>query len=240
MVISTRRTLMGCKMLHRISNRTCDPYFFLACSRLAKIGCRALCFPDPLDQRARVHLDALPSAAEAHRLFPRLGETHGYEVDLGPGDVLFIPHHWWHHVETTVGDDGVDGLSLSLNLWFDFEPRLASPVLPLRPGLHVELARHVEAWLGQLLPATQIPSFLANCALELRAATTDDDGAVAAADDANANGLDRQWLVARCLLFAELATSWVGWPGLRPFFDDLLCVERFRGLVAVEREMGGG
>jgi hypothetical protein len=32
----------------------------------------------------------------------------------------------------------------------------------------------------------------------------------------------------------------VGWPGLRPFFDDLLCVERFRGLVAVEREMGGG
>ena len=35
----------------------------------------------------------------------------------------------------------VDGLSLSLNLWFDFEPRLHDPPLPLKPGLLLELAR---------------------------------------------------------------------------------------------------
>ena len=39
--------------------------------------------------------------------------------------------------------------------------------------------------------------------------------------------------------FAELACASVGWDGLRPFVEDLLCVERFRGLVRVEREMGG-
>ena len=45
----------------------------------------------PLDQRARVHLDALPAGSSA---YSRLGAAHGYEVDLGPGEVLFIPHHW--------------------------------------------------------------------------------------------------------------------------------------------------
>jgi hypothetical protein len=53
----------------------------------------------PLDQRSRVHLDALPAAddsrgwARVASAFPRLRETEALEVVLAPGDVLFIPHH---------------------------------------------------------------------------------------------------------------------------------------------------
>ena len=133
----------------------------------------------------------------------------------------------------------MDGLSLSLNMWFDFEPRLQSPPLPLTEGLLVELSRHVEAWLGVLLHPTDIPGFLRHCATELAAPF--DRGTCAAADEANENplSLSRQWLVARNLLFAELATSWVGWSGLRPFFDTLLHPDRFHRLQAVEPEMAG-
>ena len=147
-------------------------------------------------------------------------------------------NHWWHHVETTGGDAGVDGLSLSLNLWFDFEPRLVSPSLPLTSGLLVELARHIESWLGMLIGEREIPAFLESCTLELSfAAESTSKSQRGMADEANATTLERQWLVARNLLFCELATSYVGWGGLRPFFEDLLSVGRFRGLVAVEPEM---
>ena len=208
----------------------------------------------PLDQRARVHVDVaeqpLPSPTHA-AAFPRLAATRGYEIDLGPGDVLYIPHHWWHHVETTSGDAAVDSLSLSLNLWFDFEPRLVDPALPLTPGLLLELARHVESWLGEAVGEKHIPEFLESCALELSACAPDphvrggDVGGRCAAleevrkraDEANEATLPRGWLVARNLLFCELATSFLGWTGLRPFFQDLLYVGRFRGLVAVEPEM---
>ena len=196
----------------------------------------------PLDQRARVHLDALKQIdpTTLKKAYPQLGITRGFEVDLGPGDILFIPHHWWHHVETTEGDDNLDGLSLSLNLWFDFQPRIVSPSLPLYPGLLLELARHCESWLSMIMEPKSIPSFLESCALEVKAAVgTADEKELEAADLANAKTLDRGWLVCRCLLFAELACASVGWDGLRPFVEDLLCVERFRGLVRVEREMGG-
>ena len=154
----------------------------------------------------------------------------GFEVDLGPGDVLFIPHHWWHYVETTAGDPAVDGLALSMNLWFDFEPRLTAPRRPLSGGLLLELARHIEALLGSLVMAPcEIPAFLSSCATEL--AATHDKAAAAVADADNETSLPRMWLVARNMLFCELATSWIGWAGLRPFFDTLLYADRFRDLT---------
>ena len=123
----------------------------------------------------------------------------GYEIELNPGDVLYIPHHWWHHVETIGGDEGVDGLSLSLNLWFDFEPRLVAPPLPLTSGLLIELARHVESWLGSLLGEKQVPQFLESCALELSTTKPHvcSEAARRQADEANEAALPRQWLVAR-------------------------------------------
>ena len=108
--------------------------------------------------------------------------------------------------------------------------------------MSVLILRH--AGLGQVMEPTRIPDFLASCVLELRAVhamgkADEQEGTLEAADAANDSTLPRPWLVARCLLFAELATSWVGWTGLRPFFEDLLCEERYRALVAIEREMAG-
>ena len=88
--------------------------------------------------------------------------------------------------------------------------------------------------------ATELPAFLANCTVELAAPF--DEHAAAAADKATL-GLPRDWLIARNLLFCELATRWVGWAGLRPFFDALLYPDRFQDLHPrepyVEPEMVG-
>jgi len=44
--------------------------------------------------------------------FPRFVDVKPYEAVLGPGDVLFVPQYWWHHVENL--DDGC----VSVNFWF--------------------------------------------------------------------------------------------------------------------------
>lgn len=54
--------------------------------------------------------------------FPQFKSLHGQEVVLASGDVLYIPVHWWHFVETST-----DRTSISLNFWF--EPNKPSPIL---------------------------------------------------------------------------------------------------------------
>ena len=38
--------------------------------------------------------------------------THYFKVDLKKGEVLFVPKHWWHYVES-ISD------SISVNTWID-------------------------------------------------------------------------------------------------------------------------
>ncbi|NOK00897.1 MULTISPECIES: cupin-like domain-containing protein [Myxococcus] len=45
------------------------------------------------------------------RRFPRFAEAQPYETILEPGELLFIPAGWWHHVRTLE-------LSISLNFWW--------------------------------------------------------------------------------------------------------------------------
>ena len=33
------------------------------------------------------------------KLFPSFKQSHGHEVILGPGDTLYLPPFWFHHVE---------------------------------------------------------------------------------------------------------------------------------------------
>ncbi len=41
---------------------------------------------------------------------PHLGAARRWEVVLEPGDVLFVPRHWWHDVECLE-------TAVTLNLW---------------------------------------------------------------------------------------------------------------------------
>ena len=45
-------------------------------------------------------------------LHPRFADATPYVVTLDPGDVLFVPHHWWHFVETVE-------TSVSVNTWIE-------------------------------------------------------------------------------------------------------------------------
>uniref|UniRef100_A0A5K3FRY9 Ubiquitin thioesterase OTU1 n=1 Tax=Mesocestoides corti TaxID=53468 RepID=A0A5K3FRY9_MESCO len=46
--------------------------------------------------------------------YPLLLNTHPRVIVLEPGDVLFVPRHWWHFVETIDGDT-----SCAINVWLD-------------------------------------------------------------------------------------------------------------------------
>jgi hypothetical protein len=53
-----------------------------------------------------------------------------YVVTLEPGDALFIPSMWWHHVE------GLDGLNALVNYWWRPTPRyMGSPLSAMKHAL---------------------------------------------------------------------------------------------------------
>lgn len=52
---------------------------------------------------------------ERHPKF-RVALQHAQVADMGPGDALFIPSMWWHHV------DGLQGLNVLINYWWRSTP----------------------------------------------------------------------------------------------------------------------
>ncbi len=78
--------------------------------------------------------------------FPRFSEAlqHAWVADLGPGDVLYLPSLWWHHVET------LDPLGAMMNFWWRDAPEyMFTPLITLMHSLLSirELpAREREAW----------------------------------------------------------------------------------------------
>ncbi|KAM8854882.1 HSPB1-associated protein 1 homolog isoform 3-T6 [Spinachia spinachia] len=62
------------------------------------------------------------------RRFPLFRGSRAHEVILQPGEVLFVPRHWWHYVES------LDPVTVSINSWIELRYRC------LRGGLsHVVL-----------------------------------------------------------------------------------------------------
>lgn len=56
----------------------------------------------PLHRRARVDLYAPPDERdEDFPLFAPVAAPRAQAIELGEGDVILFPKHWWHHVETT-------------------------------------------------------------------------------------------------------------------------------------------
>lgn len=50
--------------------------------------------------------------------YPRFAQAlaHAVVADLGPGDAIFVPATWWHHVQA------FDTLNVLCNYWWDFDP----------------------------------------------------------------------------------------------------------------------
>ncbi|XP_040606790.1 HSPB1-associated protein 1 isoform X2 [Mesocricetus auratus] len=47
--------------------------------------------------------------------FPRFQKARRHTVTLSPGQVLFVPRHWWHYVES------IDPVTVSINSWIELE-----------------------------------------------------------------------------------------------------------------------
>ncbi|KAI1885243.1 hypothetical protein AGOR_G00218160 [Albula goreensis] len=50
-----------------------------------------------------------------HCRFPAFSRARAHVVILEPGQVLFVPRHWWHYVES------VDPITVSINSWIEME-----------------------------------------------------------------------------------------------------------------------
>lgn len=58
--------------------------------------------------------------------FPKLADARGQEAVVGPGDVLYIPIYWWHHVESLMRG----GYTVSVNFWYKVSHNVS--IVPLK------------------------------------------------------------------------------------------------------------
>ena len=93
---------------------------------------------------------------------------------MKPGMLLFLPAYWWHEVVTEAPsdplDDSPDGLTVSVNFWFEIDPK--RPIaFPLKPFVRLELARQLESLVAKAFDgeAPIVPTFLAALAQQWRA-----------------------------------------------------------------------
>jgi len=64
--------------------------------------------------------------------YPRFADAlnHAQVAELGPGDAIFIPSLWWHHVEA------LDDFNVLVNYWWRKSPEyLGSPITALMHGI---------------------------------------------------------------------------------------------------------
>jgi hypothetical protein len=81
--------------------------------------------------------------------FPRFAQAlaRAQQAELAPGDAIYIPFHWWHHVES------LDGFNVLVNYWWADASTLQLPS-PLSTSLLAMLTM-------RSLPAQQQRAFLA-------------------------------------------------------------------------------
>jgi hypothetical protein len=88
--------------------------------------------PDQIGNLYLAPLDFTPSGAPVsmvqftapdHSRFPRYADAlrHAVHAELGPGDALFIPYGWWHHVES------LTPFNVLVNYWWSDAPESGAP-----------------------------------------------------------------------------------------------------------------
>jgi len=68
--------------------------------------------------------------------FPRFADAlrHAEMAELGPGDAIFIPYMWWHHVRS------LDSFSMLANYWWTSTPPAQPGLAPIDALVHALLA----------------------------------------------------------------------------------------------------
>mmetsp|Transcript_5395 Transcript_5395/g.12433 ORF Transcript_5395/g.12433 Transcript_5395/m.12433 type:complete len:480 (-) Transcript_5395:4-1443(-) len=96
-----------------------------------------------LDRRSMVDLDSPDSDR-----FPGWQKAHGHMVELEPGEALYIPPYWWHHVQSLTPE------TTSMAMWFFEHFPLSSGVsYGVGPRCHnVMLMRDIEEYIGKHFP----------------------------------------------------------------------------------------
>ncbi|XP_069096461.1 hypoxia-inducible factor 1-alpha inhibitor [Pleurodeles waltl] len=79
--------------------------------------------------------------------FPNFRNVVAYETVVGPGDVLYIPMYWWHHIESLM--DG--GTTITVNFWYKGAPTPKRIEYPLKAHQKVAIMRNIEKMLGEAL-----------------------------------------------------------------------------------------
>ena len=127
----------------------------------------------PCDRQSQVDL----YAADLTR-FPRFPEARPLQAILEPGELLYIPQYWWHHIEN-LSDECV-----SLNFWFKDQSKPQKVTLPLSEHQHLAMRRNIEkmiaAELGPKAAQAALP-LLAKDGEDLAAALRTPEGAGGAA-----------------------------------------------------------
>ena len=135
-------------------------------------GMRAFPSDHPFDSRSQLDLEAIGVSSEVdHELLRHCGGV----ACLQPGDALFIPNHWWHHIHS----DDSNQISISINFWFSPFEELAVKVIPqpMLPHMHPQLARAAEALVvSHASQREHISETLASMLAFLDGRTLDTDG----------------------------------------------------------------
>lgn len=77
--------------------------------------------------------------------YPKFKNLKGCETVVGPGDVLYIPIYWWHHVESLMRG----GPTVTVNFWYKGGP--TNLEYPLQDHQKVSIMRNVEKMLLEVL-----------------------------------------------------------------------------------------
>jgi hypothetical protein len=81
-------------------------------------------YPGPIDfTPSGTPLSMVPFVAPDLARYPRYAEAlrHARSAELEPGDAIYIPYGWWHHVES------LTRFNVLVNYWWNDAPRLGSP-----------------------------------------------------------------------------------------------------------------
>ena len=117
----------------------------------------------PCDRQAQVDLYA-PDLSR----FPRFAEARPLEAVLEPGELLYIPQYWFHHIENLSHE------CVSLNFWFKDQSRTGKVELPLSDYQQLAMRRNIEKLVAAELGAGEAQKALALLASNSNAPETAD------------------------------------------------------------------